>query len=132
MKNIYETKSPLSCSILRIIENVTEENENIQLLSESLCYCNTQINIINYFVTMPYIALIGVSIMHIIVNIFTFNKILNEIYYHIIDLLRYFIPFSVTLLHLSIHRVSKLLCHSVCYIDKPKEIFIILFLNLSI
>ena len=132
VKNIYEIKSPLSCSILRIIENVTEENENIQLLSESLCYCKTQINIINYFVTMPYIALIGVSIMHIIINIFTFNKILNEIYYHIIDLLRYFIPFSVTLLHFSIDRVSKLLCRSVWYIDKPKEIFIILFLILSI
>ena len=132
VKNIYEIKSPLSCSILRIIENVTEENENIQLLSESLCYCNTQINIIYYFVTMPYIALIVVSVLHIIVNIFTFNIILNEIYYHIIDLLRYFIPFSVTLLHVSIHHVSKLLCRSVCYIDNPKEIFIILFLILSI
>ena len=132
VKNIHETRPPLSCSILVSFGNVIKENK---ILSESLCYCNIQINILYYLVFMPYTAIIGVSIIHIVIHItfFTFNKILNEIYYNITAFLCYNILLMVILLYIFIHPASKLLCYNEWYIEEPQQLFIfIIFYILSI
>ena len=129
LKNIYETRPPLSCSVLWLIKNITEVKT--KQLSTELCYCNTYINILYYLVSIPYIAAIGISIMRIISNIFFFN-ILNEMYYkYYITSLALCIIFSVLSIYVLIHPVLNWLCHTEWYIEGPQQLFIILFFSLS-
>ena len=135
VKNINETRPPLSCSILRIIENVTKKEA--KQLSSELCHCTTYRNMIYYLVFMPYIAAIGVSIIHIISNIFFFN-IMNEMYHHIYNsiittLCIYFI-YSALYLHIQflIHPVLKWLCLIEWYIEGSQFLFFIIFFDVNI
>ena len=158
VKNIHEARPSLSCSILMLIENVTEEKK----ISELICYCNTLINIIYYFVSMPYNALIGVSVIHIAIStfnrigvsnirftmftfisrigvsfiyintIFTFINLFSEMYYKIKILLCNYILLSVILLYFFIHPVSTLLCHVEWYIEGHLKLFIIVYFSLNI
>ena len=145
VQNVHEARPSLSCSILMLIKNVTEENK--KLLSELLCYCNTQISIIYYLVSMPYYALIGISVIHIItistfinrigvsgmhITVFTFISqirinLLSEMYYKIMILLCNYILLSVILYYFWIHPVSTLLCHVEWYTERPHKIFITIF-----
>ena len=153
VQNIHETRPFLSCTISLLLVNVTEENKKV--LSESLCYCNTQISIIYYLVSMPYNALVGVSVIFILFLTFIrvlskiyedknslFNYILLsemliyflvEIYNKTITLLYNNIFLSVILLYCLIHPVSMFLCHMEWYPEGPQQLFIIiLYFNLNI
>ena len=130
VKNMYETRPPLSCTVLWIIiKNITEVKT--KQLSTELCYCNTYINILYYLVSIPYIALIGISIMRIISNILFLN-ILNEMYYkYYITSLVLYILFSVLSIYFLTHPVLKWLCHNEWYIEGPQQLFIIIFFSIS-
>ena len=153
VQNVHETRPSLSCSILMLLVNVTEEINKI--LSESLCYCNTHISIFHYLVSMPYNAVIGVSV--IFIPFLTFIHLLREIYrdrnslcnYILLseillnffvgiynktmNLLYNYIFLSIILLFVFIHPVSIFLCHMEWYPEGPQQLFIIiLYFNLSI